>query len=121
MTGPFEATHPGADAATPTSISTFRATTLRQTLIAERGEQSAKFTEHAVELASLNADSSGDVIGRARALAALRMYCARQAIERIDDALVRLRIEKAIGRYGAGRGTVDPTREYPTSLEQRRS
>ena len=121
MAGPFEPTPRSAYSGTHSSISTFRANTRRRTLLAEREEQSAKFTEHAVMLASLTADPSGDVIGRARALAALRMYCARQAIEEIDDALLQLRVAKVTGRYGTGRDAVDSTREYPTSLEQRGS
>ena len=41
--------------------------------------------------ASLTADSSEDADGLTRAQAALRMYRAREAIEQIDHALVRLR------------------------------
>jgi hypothetical protein len=121
MTAPFAATTRSADSATRASIPAFQAETLRQTLLAGRAEQSAEFTQHAVMLASLTADSSEDADGLIRALAALRMYRAREAIEQIDHALVRLRVSNAIGGNGRERDAFDPTGEWPSSLVQRRS
>jgi hypothetical protein len=121
MTGPFEATPRSADSAAHSSISTFQAKTLRQTLLAGREEQSAKFTQHAALLASLTADSSEDADGLTRAKAALRMYRACEAIEQIDHALVRLRVSNPIGGYGSERDAFDPTGEWPSSLVQRGS
>jgi RNA polymerase-binding transcription factor DksA len=46
---------------------------------------------HAATLAELSENSSGDVAGLDRAMAALQMYGAREAIEEIDDALLRIR------------------------------
>lgn len=121
MTAPFAATTRSADSATRASIPAFQAETLRQTLLAGRAEQSAEFTQHAVMLASLTAGSSEDADGLTRALAALRMYRAREAIEQIDRALVRLRVANAIGDYGREREAFDPTGEWPSSVEKRRS
>ena len=121
MTAPFAATARSADSATRASIPAFQAETLRQTLLAGRAEQSAEFTQHAVMFASLTADSSEDGDGLTRALAALRMYRAREAIEQIDHALVRLRVANAIGGDGREREAFDPTGEWPSSVEKRRS
>jgi hypothetical protein len=117
MIGPFEATlRPAGPAA-----HLFDAKTLRRTLLAGRAEQSAEFTRHAIMLASLTADFSEDGDGLTRALAALRMYRAREAIEQIDHALVRLRVSNAIGGYSREREAFDPTGVWPSSVEKRRS
>jgi hypothetical protein len=52
-------------------------------------EQAARFAQHADTLAALNTRSV-DSTSRERALIALRMYCAREAIEEIEHALVHI-------------------------------
>src|SRR5437868_5217563 len=91
MTAPFEALPGARRGAHP--LSSLQTNTLRTALLAGREERTAEFTQHAVTLAALTADSSADGRGchRDRAMAALHMYIAREAIEEIDDALVRMR------------------------------
>jgi RNA polymerase-binding transcription factor DksA len=90
MTAPFEVLRRAGRATTP-QLSTLQADTLRARLLAEMEEQSAQFARHAAALADLTANSSEDTTcGRARAMAALHAYRARQAIEEIEGALVRI-------------------------------
>lgn len=60
---------------------------LRALLRVGMREQAARFAQWSATLATLNTGSADDATGRERALAALRMYCAREAIEEIEDAL----------------------------------
>lgn len=53
-------------------------------------EQAAEFSQWAATLAALNETSAADATSRERATAALRMYCAREAIEELEDALVQI-------------------------------
>jgi pyruvate dehydrogenase complex dehydrogenase (E1) component len=53
-------------------------------------EQAAKFSQWAATLAALNENVGGDATSRKRAMAALRMYCAREAMDEIEDALVQI-------------------------------
>ena len=53
-------------------------------------EQATKFSRWAATLAALNENAAADTTSRERAMAALRMYCAREAIEEIEDALVQI-------------------------------
>jgi RNA polymerase-binding transcription factor DksA len=53
-------------------------------------EHTAQFEEHAARLAALTADWSGERAARERAMAALDLYRAREAIEEIESALVRI-------------------------------
>jgi pyruvate dehydrogenase complex dehydrogenase (E1) component len=61
-------------------------------------EQAAQFELHADTLAALNATCAGDSSSRERALIALRMYCAREAIEEIEDALGYLEDGTSVAR-----------------------
>jgi RNA polymerase-binding transcription factor DksA len=90
MTAPFEVLRRTGRAAT-SQLSTAQADILRPLLRAELGEQAAKFAQHAAALADLTANSSEDTTaGRDRAMAALHAYRARETIEEIEDALVRI-------------------------------
>jgi RNA polymerase-binding transcription factor len=95
MTAPLEMSHCTGNPTDP-RVSTSQADTLRVLLIAGMGEQSAKFAHHAAALAALTANASQDPTGRDRAMAALHMFTAREAIEEIEDAFVRI----DDGRYG---------------------
>jgi RNA polymerase-binding transcription factor DksA len=53
-------------------------------------EQAAEFERYADTLATLTASSRGRTTDRDRAIAALRMFSAREALERIEDALSRI-------------------------------
>jgi hypothetical protein len=53
-------------------------------------EQATKFSRWAATLAALNENAAADTTSRERAMAALRMYCAREAIEEMEDALVEI-------------------------------
>jgi DnaK suppressor protein len=90
MTAPFDVLRRAGRAATP-QLSTLQADTMRARLLAEMEEQSAQFAQHAGALADLTANSAEDTTcGRARAVAALHAYRARQAIEETEGALVRI-------------------------------
>jgi DnaK suppressor protein len=80
-----------AGRATQPSLSTLETNTLRMALLVGRQEQTAEFMHHADTLARLRADSSDGATARDRAMAALQMYVAREAIEEIQDALLRMR------------------------------
>ena len=73
------------------SLSTFQTNALRMALLAGRVEQTDEFTHHAATLAKLTEKSSGEMAGLDHAMAALHMYGAREAIEEIEDALLRIR------------------------------
>jgi hypothetical protein len=70
--------------------STLRAETFRELLLSSRREQTAEFARHAATLARLAANSSDATSGFDRAMAAIRLYQTRQAIEDIEDALSRI-------------------------------
>jgi hypothetical protein len=53
-------------------------------------EQAVQLAQHAATLAALSAQSGAEATSRERAVAALHMYCARAAIEEIEDALVNI-------------------------------
>jgi RNA polymerase-binding transcription factor DksA len=95
MTTPFEASTRAGHTAEP-SLSTLQTNTLRLALLNGREQQTAAFTHHADTLVRRTADSCDDTTGRDRAMAALHMYVAREAIEEIQDALLRIRN----GEYG---------------------
>lgn len=90
MTTSFEASTRAGDAVQP-SLSTLQTNRLRMALLVGREERTAEFRYHADTLGRLTADSSGDTTGRERAMAALQMYVAREAIEEIQDSLLRMR------------------------------
>jgi RNA polymerase-binding transcription factor DksA len=60
-------------------------------LLVSREEHLAAFSRHADTFARLPANSTDDTIARDRAMAALRMCVARESIEDIQDALLRIR------------------------------
>jgi RNA polymerase-binding transcription factor DksA len=91
MTAPFEELRRRADRAAASQLSAVQADTLRPLLLAEMGEQAAQFAQHTAALADLTANSSEDATAaRDRAMTALHAYRAREAIEEIEDALVRI-------------------------------
>ena len=67
-----------------------RAEAVRDRLLAMLGERSEEFEHSAKTFARLTSDSSRDPIGLDRASAALGMYCAIEAIEELNDAVVRV-------------------------------
>lgn len=90
MTAPFEVSR-RADGAATSQVSTLQADTVRAALLAGMVEQAAQFARHAATLAVLTANASEDTTaGLDRARAALHAYRAREAIEEIEDALVRI-------------------------------
>jgi RNA polymerase-binding transcription factor DksA len=91
MTAAFEVSH-----RTERRFPTSQAGTFRALLIAGMRKQSVQFARHAAALSELISDASRDPSGRDRAMAALRLFGARAAIEEIEDALVRI----DGGRYG---------------------
>ena len=72
------------------SLSRLRAERFRALLLVVMAEQAAEFERHADTLAMLTANSRERTTDRDRAIAALRMFSAREALERIEDALVRI-------------------------------
>jgi hypothetical protein len=62
---------------------------LRVTLLAERAQYEVRLARCAATLAALR-NSRDEMASRDRALAALHMYGARDAIERVEGFLVRL-------------------------------
>ncbi len=69
---------------------------MRAQLLAEMRERVTELAHEATRLAALTIDPSADPTAFDRAMSAIHMYCARTAIEEIDDALVRIEF----GRYG---------------------
>jgi RNA polymerase-binding transcription factor DksA len=90
MTASFGAS-PRPTHAAPAPLSRFQTNTLEMALLAVRVEQANELTHHAATLAKLMDNSTGDTTGRDRAMAALHMYGAREAIEEVEDALLRIR------------------------------
>lgn len=68
----------------------------RARLLAGMGDWNAYLAHHAALLTELTANPSEDPTGLDRAMTALHMYSAVEAIEELEDAFVRL----ADGRYG---------------------
>ena len=86
MAAPFEASRGvGRGPTLPLRTERFRALLLT---VMER--HTAEFERHAETLAALTANRRQDTTDRARAIAALRMFTARAAIERISDAIERV-------------------------------
>jgi RNA polymerase-binding transcription factor DksA len=83
--------------------------TLRVLLVTRMGECSAQIAQYASVRAALTDDPSQDPTGRERAMAALHMFIAREAIEEIEAALVRIRDR----RYGRCQSC-----DQPISLER---
>ena len=83
-----ERSNAGHPARSPLTV--VQAAAIRTQLVAERAEQHMRFAQHAATLGELAANVSEDATSRERAMAALRLYGARVAIEEIDDALVRI-------------------------------
>ena len=71
-------------------FSTPQAVALRSRLVAGLEEESLRLAQHRATLAALVADAAANTTGCDRAMAALRMYRAREAIEEFEGALVRL-------------------------------
>ena len=90
-------------------LPTFASQTLRARLVAGMKEHIAQFEEHAVSLAALTGDGSGESAARERAMAALDLYRAREAIEEIESALARVED----GSYGTCQSC-----ERPISFER---
>ena len=87
MEAPFDAsTHAGR--ALRSSRGPVQADTLRARLLGEMGEQVANLAQHSARFHALT-DVSNDPASLERAKAALQMYCARNAIDEIERALVR--------------------------------
>jgi RNA polymerase-binding transcription factor DksA len=78
------------------ALSTGHAEGLRARLLAGMGEQSAHFAQHAAMLEALSGASLNDLHERDRAMAALGMYVAYEAMEEIEDAVARIEC----GSYG---------------------
>jgi RNA polymerase-binding transcription factor DksA len=72
------------------ALSTRHAERLRARLIAGMAEQSTQLAQHEAALAASISRSCAEVVHRDRALAALHMYVAREAMEEIDAALARI-------------------------------
>jgi DnaK suppressor protein len=89
-------TPPAADLRATTHLSTPQANALRSLLVAGLHEASLRLSRHRAILAALVADSAANTTGCDRAMAALRMYRAREAVEEFEGALVRM----GDGSYG---------------------
>ena len=74
-----------------------QARTMRALLLAGMERRTTQFSQETTRLSAFIANPSEDPTGLDRAMAALHMYAAREAIEEIHDALVR--IEN--GSYGS--------------------
>ena len=89
MTVPLEVSRREVCIAHPL-LSALQADTLRALLVSELGERTHELAKEATRLAALTSNPSKDPTGFERAMSALHMYGARVAIEKIDDALVRI-------------------------------
>ena len=89
MSAPFEVLR-RTTRFTPSPRPTPQADLLRALFRVGMREQTAQFAQHAAALAALSAKSCAGATSRERAVAALHMYCARAAIEEIEDALVHI-------------------------------
>lgn len=90
MTAPLAASQRGS---VGSQLSHSQANTLRALLLADAATKVSSISQYATAMAS----SSADTTGLDRAIYALHMYRAREAIEEIGDALARVEA----GRYGA--------------------
>ena len=88
MRPPFDASTRAGRAAR-SSPAPLQADMLRAALLAERAEHAAQLAQHSARFAALTNSSDGPT-SLERAMAALHMYCARDAIEGIENALVRI-------------------------------
>jgi hypothetical protein len=89
MSAPFEALR-RTSRFTPSPRPIPQADLLRALFRVGTRAQTVQFAQHAATLAALSAKSCADATSRERAVAALHMYCARAAIEEIEDALVHI-------------------------------
>jgi DnaK suppressor protein len=94
MTASFEVSE--QDRSAGEQLSARYAEALRGRLIAEIWEWSARIAQDSAVIARLTANSSADPTSLDRAMATLRIYRAIEAIEEMQDALIRL----ADGRFG---------------------
>ena len=88
MSAPFEVFRKNRFTRSPRP--TPQADLLRALLRVGMREQTAQFAQHAATLAALSAKPCAHATSRERAVAVLHMYCARAAIEEIEDALVHV-------------------------------
>lgn len=95
MTAPFEVPRQEGRAAHE-PMSAFHAESLRAQLLAGIGDWNGRFAQEGAMLALLTTNPSEDPTCINRAMAALHMYRAIEAIEEIQDALDRIKD----GRYG---------------------
>jgi RNA polymerase-binding transcription factor DksA len=63
---------------------------MRASLLTGMEQRTAQLSQETTRLGMLTANPSEDPTGFDRAMAALHMYAAREAIEEIHDALVRI-------------------------------
>jgi RNA polymerase-binding transcription factor DksA len=72
------------------ALSTRHAERLRGRLLAGMGEQSAHLAQHAATLEALSGRPCDELADRNRAMAALAMFVAYEAMEEIADAVARI-------------------------------
>jgi RNA polymerase-binding transcription factor DksA len=89
MIAPFEVSCRAGRAADK-PLTARQAERLHDRLLAATEKWTAQYAREAAKLAVLTADPSEDPTGLDRAMAALGMYGAIEAIEKIEDALVRV-------------------------------
>jgi RNA polymerase-binding transcription factor DksA len=70
-------------------LSTRHAERLRARLLAGMGDQSADLAQHAATLEALRGSPCDELADRNRAMAALAMFVAYEAVEEIADAIAR--------------------------------
>ena len=110
MTAPFAVSRKGGRAADE-ALSAVRAEVLLGRLLAGIGDWSARFAHDAAMVAVLTTNPSEDPTSINRAMAALHMYRAIEAIEEIQAALVRTRDGPVRGERAvpASRAPEEPT------------
>jgi RNA polymerase-binding transcription factor DksA len=89
MTAPFDLTLRAVRPAT-SQLSRAQVGTLRLLLLADKEARIADVARHAATLAALGRDLPAGTTSLDRAITALHMYGAREAIEEVDDALARM-------------------------------
>jgi RNA polymerase-binding transcription factor DksA len=89
MTAPFDLSLRAVRPAT-SQLSSAQADTLRVLLLADKEARTAEVAHHAATLAALSLDLSAGTTSLDRAVTALHMYGAREAIEEVDEALARI-------------------------------
>ena len=89
MTAPAEVCRAARRVVVP-QCSTVQVNTLRALLVATRREQTARSAGHQATLAALVANLSADISSRDRAMAALHVYCAPEAIEEVENTHIRI-------------------------------